>query len=83
MSKKTEEYTTKIIGKLAELFEEESNDFFIDQKELSEGDNMTHFIHALANLAPTFFYAEMTGNTINMLDFNHVANKLVVQYINK
>ena len=83
MSKKTEEYTTKIIGKLAELFEEESSDFFIDQEELGEGDNMTHFIHALANLAPTFFYAEMTGNTINMLDFNHVANKLVVQYINK
>ena len=82
-TKKQDEYASKILGKLSELLNDDSSDFFIDQKELLDGDNMTHLIHAVSNLAPTYFYSEMTGNKVNMLDFNHIANKLVIQYINK
>jgi len=76
------EYATMLSGKVAEIFNKDS-EFHIDQKELMEGNNLTHFIHALANIMPTHFYNKITGEDKNSLEFNHVANQLVFQYSNK
>jgi hypothetical protein len=79
---KTVEYAEKIIQALGSLFEENS-DYFISQEELLEEDNLTHFFHALGNMVPANFYSQITGEDINILDFNHIANKLCFQYAKK
>ena len=79
---KTIEYAEKIIQALGVLFEENS-DYFISQEEVLEGDNLTHFFHALGNMVPANLYSQTTGEDINILDFNHIANKLCFQYAKK
>jgi hypothetical protein len=76
------EYSKKIIQALEELFKEES-DCFISQEELLDGDNLTHFFHALGNVVPANLYSQTTGEDINILDFNHIANKLCFQNAKK
>lgn len=79
---KTIEYAEKIIQAIGGLFEENS-EFFINQQELLEEDNLTHFFHALGNMVPANLYSQITGEEINILDFNHIANKLCFQYAKK
>jgi hypothetical protein len=79
---KLNEYAQKISFKIVELFKEEG-DLQIDIKELMEGENMNLFIHALANIAPSFIFAQITGEDKNALEFNHIANKLIFQYAKK
>jgi len=75
-------YAIKITEAIATLFDPE-NENYIDQDELSKGYNLTHFIHALGTIAPNQFYNRVTGDNINNLEFNHVANKLCFQYMDK
>jgi hypothetical protein len=78
------QYAAMLSGKIAELFDEDSeSDFHIDQQELQEGDNLTHFFHALANIMPTHLFNKITGDDKNNLEFNHIANQLVFQYSKK
>ena len=78
------QYATCILAALQTMLDPDSeSDFKIDKDELLEDDNMTHFIHALSNLAPTVIYNEMTGDHKNHLEFNHIANHLVFQYSKK
>lgn len=79
---KTIEYAEKIIQSLGGLFDEKS-DFFINQEELLEGDNLTHFFHAIGNMVPANIYSQITEEDINILEFNHIANKLCFQYAKK
>ncbi|MFT5450546.1 MAG: hypothetical protein ACI9N9_000023 [Enterobacterales bacterium] len=72
------QYTGLILDKLGEIFEE--NEMLM--QELSEGTNATEFIHALANMVPTHFYNELTSNSLQILEFNHLANRLVFQNAN-
>lgn len=76
------QYAAMLSGKIAEIFDEES-EYHIDQEELQEGDNLTHFFHALANVMPTHLFNKITGDDKNNLEFNHIANQLVFQYSNK
>lgn len=76
---KSNEYAVALMSAIGELFEENS-DYHIDTKEFSEGDNLTHFINALANVVPTAIYNDFTGDSKNYLEFNHIANRLVFQY---
>lgn len=78
-SEKELQYAVKLGGKIAEIFDDES-EFHIDKEELGEGDNLTHFFHALANVMPTHIYNKITGDNKNHLEFNHIANQLVFQY---
>ncbi len=75
------QYSASITAALASLFEEDS-EAYINPKELENPDNMTDFIHALANVAPTYIYNEFTGDEKNQLHFNHMANQLCFQYMN-
>lgn len=82
--KKEDEYAMKIMAKIQELFDDDSEGETIDKEELMEDDNMTHFMHALSNLAPLMVYSRFTGDkNVNILSFNHIANQLVFQYANK
>jgi hypothetical protein len=76
------EYVDKINAALLSLFDEDS-DNFIGHEELNEGDNLTHFMHALANMVPANFYNGITGKNVNILEFNHIANQLCFQYSKK
>jgi len=80
--KKEHEYTGKISTALGAIFDEDS-EVHISEEELKEGDNLVRFIHALANLAPTMLFNEVTGSNKNILEFNHEANKLCFQYTTK
>ena len=79
MKNKHNEYATIILSQIAEMFQEDSENF-IDVQELNEGDNMTDFFHALANIVPTVLFHKITGDEKNNLEFNHIANTLVMQY---
>lgn len=76
------QYSIAINTVLQLLFEEDS-DYAIDLEEFEEGENMTHFLHALANVTPFDFYRQVTGNDTDILGFNHIANRLVYQYSDK
>ena len=76
------QYATLLIGAIGEMFQGDS-DFSIDEEDLMEDDNLTHFFQALANVAPTHLYNKLTGENVNQLEFNHVANRLCFQYARK
>ena len=76
------QYAAIITGAIGSMFEEDS-EWAVDQEELMEGDNLTHFIHALANVVPAHVFNNLTGDRKNHLEFNHVANQLCFQYMNK
>jgi hypothetical protein len=80
VNKKELEYAILIQSAISDVFEEDS-DNYIDTEELEEGDNLTHFFHALANIVPTNIYNRITGNEDNQLKFNHTANLLCFQYM--
>jgi Tfp pilus assembly protein PilN len=72
---KSIQYAAQILEKIQELFEDES---FVE--ELQTNDNMTAFFQALANTTPTQVYNKVTGEDLNTLQFNHIANQLVFQF---
>ena len=76
--KKSTEYTALILDKLGELFE--GNETLM--QELSEDNNATEFIHAMANMVPTHLYNQLTNESLQILEFNHLANRLCFQNAN-
>lgn len=79
MSTVQDQFSLKIITQLQELFNEDCENY-IDPEELNE--HATEFIHVLANVAPTHVFNFITSGNKSMLDFNHLANRLVMQNIN-
>ena len=75
------QYAAMITGAIGSMFEEDS-EWAVDQEELMEGNNLIHFMRALANVAPVHLYNSLTGDNKNQLEFNHVANRLCFQYMN-
>ena len=78
---KIQQYTIKLLSIISEgLIEDEQL-----QEELQEddGDNLTMFIHALANCVPSTMFNRLTGDSKNWLEFNHLANSLIFQYSKK
>lgn len=79
VTEKQAEYTALILSKIGEIFEE--NEEFM--KELSEEDNVTDFIHAMSNMVPTHMHNHLTSSSIQMLEHNHLANRLCFQFGNR
>lgn len=75
-------YAGMITSAIGSMIEDEHAEYSISKEELYEDDNLTHFIHALANVAPTYIHNAITNNKVNQLDFNHMANKLCFQFSN-
>ena len=75
---KENEYAKKIIIAMESLFDEDS-DSFIGETEL-DGEDGTAFIHALLNLAPSYFYKKTVDHKADLLDVNYEANRLIHQF---
>lgn len=73
-------YTPIICAAIQSVFDENSENY-IDPKELEDDNNLTEFLHALANAAPTHIFNQITGDKKNHLEFNHIANRLCFQYM--
>lgn len=80
--KKADEYAVKLLSAIQNCFDGDSENH-IAIEELTEGDNLTDFMHAVANTVPAMLYCKFTNEDVNNLEFNHIANKLVFQYSNK
>ena len=75
-------FTLKIAGAIQELLDNEDSEFHISKEELKRTeDSMTEFITAVMVATPTIVYRKLTGQNINFLEGNHIANKLCVQYL--
>lgn len=70
---------TKLVSAVLKVFDEDG-DFFIDKNDFDDDDNGTLFMHALSNLVPHFLYEQLTGDKVDALEFNHIANKLCFKY---
>jgi len=68
-------YTRIFVNKMSEAIREE-----IGQEELHDKEKFAMMFHAMANMAPAYMYVELTGNQVNSLEFNHMANKLIFNY---
>ena len=73
---KQDEYAMKMIESLSDFLAE-------TVKPDDEDFDATALIHVIANVVPSLIYSQITGEEINMLEFNHIANRLCFQYLNK
>lgn len=76
MSRKQEkwmEYAVVISEALSEVVKKYDED-------LEDEENLTHFVHAMANVAPATIFSALTGGDHGYVDFNHIANKLCFQF---
>lgn len=80
MNKKQLEYASKVLGVIQSIFEEDS-EFHLNKEELLDSDNLTDFIHVIANVVPCRIFNNFTGEENNHLEFNHIANSLCFQYM--
>lgn len=77
-NQKLNQYIVKLTSQMQDIFNEDC-DNYINPNELLEDNNATDFIHAMANAVPTLMYQKLTNEDVSMLDFNHIANRLVFQ----
>ena len=64
---------------VAEVFNEDS-EYYIDLEEVESNGESTEFAHALLNVMPSIVSSDLLGTPSNLIDSNHVANKLCFQY---
>ena len=74
---KVEEFSVKLIGAVADVLQNEDNEFHISSEDLEE--HATDFFHALMNMMPTQIHNVLTNQTMNILEANQLANRLVYQ----
>ena len=74
-----EKYGSAIIPLVQAIIEE--NEWM--QDFIDSDDELTDFIHAIANLVPVYLHNHITGKRVNNLQFNHIANQLCFQYTTK
>lgn len=46
-------------------------------------NDFTSFMHTIANVVPTNIFNTLSSENANYLEFNHIANKLCFQYMEK
>jgi hypothetical protein len=78
---KYEEYAALMLLQINEMFDEDCENH-IDLDEVSEGDNANHFTHALSTLMPMLMIGRLTGNKLDPLEMNYMANRLASQFMN-
>lgn len=81
-NKKRNEYFTKLLSAVNEVFNEDSENY-IGINDLTEGENLTDFIHAISNLVPCYVYNKLTKQDEKLLGFNHISNTLIFQNTDK
>ena len=73
------EFSEKIYSHLAELFNNPEGENYINLTQVSVEGNATELLHALANLVPAIFYTQLSGETCDLIGFNHHMNRLIYQ----
>ena len=73
------QFAVQITAMIADAMLNEDSEHYIGLKE----EDITEFIHALATVAPTMIFNNITGSDKNNLEFNHVANQLCFQFMSK
>ena len=74
MKEKLKKYSNVIIEKILEGAKE------IGLKELAEKENSKIFAHAVLNIAPAAVVgaaAGLDGDNLDLLEYNHIANRLI------
>ncbi len=79
---KEQEYTEKIYRQISQLFEDDCENR-INKDDFDNDKNSTIFFHCLSTLAPGMLYNFITGNDVDSLGFNHIANRLTFQFSKK
>lgn len=74
---KEAEYTQKILSQLVDIFSDEC-DNYIRKEDILEEDHATDFFHAIT-LASGLLYNRLTGDNVDALGYNHIANRLICQ----
>ena len=86
MSKKNNQeqayqYAAIIQCAIAEMLNEDSeSEYKISLSDFDDEDKATAFLHALANVVPCSIYRKLTKDDVDILGFNHIANRLVFQF---
>lgn len=75
-AKQITNFAAQLIEVVGEALENEHHPNHISVDE----DNATEFMHALATVMPNYVYQNITGSQTDNLGFNHIANRLCVQY---
>ncbi len=76
-------YAVLIAEAVQTLLDPDNENYIGSVDELEQGKNATHFTQALANVAPAIVFANLTGRDLNLLEFNHMANRICFQYMIK
>jgi len=76
---KEQEYANKIYSHITELFNDDCENK-IDKDDFDSNENSSMFFHCLSTLAPAMLYNHLTGNDVDALEFNHIANRLTFQF---
>ena len=69
-----------LIGDQVRAMFDPNSENYIDVQELNDEENATAFFHALFNIAPGMLYKQLIDEDLDLLDINHVANKLVFRF---
>jgi len=75
-------YAMILTQAVAEITNEDS-EYYIDLDEVAENGEETEFCHALLNVMPSLVSSDIFGTPSNLLDSNHIANKLCFKFSNK
>ena len=79
-AKKTIEFAIVLENALLESINEEESIHHIEGEDIEEFT--TEFIAAIACIVPAKIFQKLTGEDVNNIDFNHIANKLCFQLSN-
>jgi hypothetical protein len=71
------QFHVKIAGALNDLFDKESENYLWIEELQKEGA-LNDFFHCLATRTPQHVYAKITGKEVDPLEFNHLANRLIL-----
>lgn len=75
------QYAILLQSQIADIFNPDSENY-INPDDFEDENNGTAFFHALANVMPCHMFNKLTGEDVDMLGFNHNANRLIMQFCN-
>lgn len=73
-------FAAKILAALNACFQDELSEGYIPTEELLADGAANCFYHALFTLAPAVVFQRFTGNNVDPLEINHIANRLCMQF---
>jgi hypothetical protein len=74
MTERQIQFSASISNCLAQLFDDESH--FAINIDVADEEQVKDFIWALSTTVPCNMWSKISGNKINFLEFNHIANML-------